>query len=263
MITRIWHGQTKSDKGDSYLQFLLNDGTNEYLQTEGNRSAHVWRKKDEDSTHFWTVTAWPDIEAIKKFAGEEYDKAKYYPEDEGMLLDFEDKVAHYECYDVSNHKIKQYLRQLDQLYNGGSCQGESISAKLKVISEAEAFQQPFPGVHSVAEIVWHCIYWRTVILKRMAGDNLYRDQTMEALNFLPIIELQKKGWQNLMTELHRTQSNIVRELSAKRDAFLEEEYQPGYSFDYLVEGLVQHDLYHLGQIGLIIRMNRSIHSNEP
>jgi hypothetical protein len=38
-----------------------------------------------------------DIESIKGFAGD-YEKAKYYPEDEGILLEFEEKVIHCETY---------------------------------------------------------------------------------------------------------------------------------------------------------------------
>lgn len=259
MITRIWHGRTRPDKSESYLQFLLHEGTSEYIRTAGNRSVKIWRNNQKDSTHFWTVTEWPDTKAIKEFAGDEYEKAKYYAEDEGVLLEFEDKVAHYECFDVSNHRIKEYLRQMEELYNGGSWQGESISGKLKSITDVEAFHQPFPGVHSVAEIVWHCIYWRKVCLKRMEGDNLYRDQTMEALNFVPLAELQKKGWDYLLTLLQETQSALTEKLCEKRDAFLEQEYQPGYTFNYLIEGLIHHDIYHLGQIGLVIKINRSIH----
>ena len=258
MITRIWHGRTNADNTDRYLEFLLGDGTREYLQTDGNISVKVRVKKENEVTHFWTVTEWVDIEAIRKFAGVDYGKAKYYPEDAGILLEFEEAVLHYESYDASNQKVKQYLRQLNQLYNGGSWQGESIAAKLKSITEEQAFQQPSPDVHSVAEVVWHCIYWRTVFLKRMEGDNLYRDQTMERLNFLPLSELREKGWPYLLGELQQTQATIFRELSTKRDSFLGEEYQPGYTFDYLVEGLIQHDVYHLGQIGLIIKINNSI-----
>lgn len=257
MITRIWHGRTHKDKSDSYLQFLLENGTREYLETAGNRSVKVWTKKEKEVTHFWTVTEWSDLESIKKFAGDDYARAKYYPEDDGVLLEFEETVEHHDSYDVSNHKVKEYLRQLNQLYDGGSWQAESISAKLRSITAVEAFRQPSPGIHSVAEIVWHCIYWRNVFLKRVDGDQSYRDRTMEALNFLPLNELEQKGWPELMTELQQTQSDILHVLRSKRDLFLEEEYQPGYTFDFLVEGLVQHDIYHLGQIGLIIKMNRS------
>lgn len=82
--------------------FLLNDGTKEYLATPGNLSVKVWRQKEKDCCHFWTVTEWTDIKAIKGFAGKDYEKAKYYPQDNGILLEFEEKVNHYESYSVNN-----------------------------------------------------------------------------------------------------------------------------------------------------------------
>ncbi|MDB5136700.1 MAG: antibiotic biosynthesis monooxygenase [Mucilaginibacter sp.] len=101
MITRVWHGRTSLDRADHYLQFLLHEGTKEYLQTKGNLSVKVWQRKEEDCCHFWTVTEWAGISAIKNFAGDDYEKAKYYPQDQGVLLEFEEKVSHYETYSVS------------------------------------------------------------------------------------------------------------------------------------------------------------------
>jgi heme-degrading monooxygenase HmoA len=101
MITRTWHGRTTLENADDYLQFLLRNGTKEYLQTRGNLSVRVWRRKGKDCCHFWTVTEWEDISSIKAFAGEDYEKAKYYPEDDGFLLGFEEKVNHYETFPVS------------------------------------------------------------------------------------------------------------------------------------------------------------------
>lgn len=101
MITRIWHGRTSLAHADSYLAFLLNDGTKEYRETPGNISIRVWRRKEKDCCHFYTVTEWEDLEAVKRFAGEDYEKAVYYPEDQGILLEFEEKVLHYESYDVT------------------------------------------------------------------------------------------------------------------------------------------------------------------
>ena len=54
-------------------------------------------KKDEGSiTHFHTLTFWNDVTAIKKFAGEDYQRARYYPEDKDFLLEFETFVTHYD-----------------------------------------------------------------------------------------------------------------------------------------------------------------------
>jgi hypothetical protein len=100
MTTRIWHGRTSLEKADDYLQFLLHEGTYEYLQTKGNLSVKVWQQKEQDCCHFWTVSEWIDIESVKGFAGEDYEKAKYYPQDDRFLLEFEEKVIHCETYPV-------------------------------------------------------------------------------------------------------------------------------------------------------------------
>jgi len=251
MITRVWHGRTKPEHADDYLGFLLKEGTREYLETEGNRTVKVWRKKEADCCHFWTVTEWNDLASVKLFAGEAYEKAKYYPPDKGILLEFEEKVNHYETLDISTTRSREYVRQLEQLYHGGSWQAESFAEKLKDVNETMAFSAPVPGVHSIAEIVWHCIYWRTVLIKRLVGNDKYRDQTVDTLNFLPVEDLKKKGWESLKHELEETQTSLIAILNAYNDNFLLKEYQPGYTYDYHVEGIIHHDVYHLGQIGLV------------
>jgi len=100
MITRVWHGRTSLQDADRYLEFLLNKGTADYKKVKGNLSVRVWRRLEKDCSHFYTVTEWESVHAIKQFAGDEYEKAVYYPEDEGILLEFEEKVLHYESFVV-------------------------------------------------------------------------------------------------------------------------------------------------------------------
>jgi uncharacterized damage-inducible protein DinB len=260
MITRIWHGKTSAKNAQHYLDFLLSDGTKEYRETDGNISAKVWRNIDKDRCDFWTVSEWRSIDSVKQFAGHDYDQAKYYPFDEGMLLEFEEHVMHYDLYDVSNSKIGKYLRQLDQQYYGGNWVGESFEGKLKNLKEEHVFLEPLPGVHSVAELIWHCIYWRRVTLDRIqGGKNKYRDETVAKYNFLPLEELKVKGWKAIWQELGETQIALRNILSQKNDMFLENEYEPGYSFEFLIEGTIQHDYYHLGQVGLVLKILKTKH----
>ena len=60
------------------------------------------RRRDSDCCHFWTVTEWKDIESVKAFAGDDYERAKYYPADQGVLLEFEEHVIHCEGYNVNS-----------------------------------------------------------------------------------------------------------------------------------------------------------------
>ncbi len=100
-ITRIWHGKTKAEHADVYLDYIIETGVEEYKATEGNLSVEIWRRIEGSECHFWTVTKWDNYESIKKFAGEDYEKAKYYPEDEKYLLDFEPKVFHCETFEFA------------------------------------------------------------------------------------------------------------------------------------------------------------------
>jgi heme-degrading monooxygenase HmoA len=98
MITRIWHGRTKKEDADIYLSYIQQTGLNDYKSTPGNISAKILRRIENDICHFYTVTEWDKIESIQQFAGKDYEKARYYPEDEKYLLEFEEKVNHYETY---------------------------------------------------------------------------------------------------------------------------------------------------------------------
>ena len=148
-------------------------------------------------------------------------------------------------------KIKNYVRQFDQLYSGGSWQDESFEAKLRDVNEETALMRPLPGIHSIAEIIWHSLYWRTVLIKRMEGDFGYRNETVDRYNFLSVEALQRKGWNYLWLEWKKSQEQIIQFLREKTDHDLEETSSGNDSLEYMVEGIVQHDIYHLGQIGLV------------
>jgi len=98
-ITRIWHGRTKAEHADEYLRFLMDTGVADYKGVEGNLSVEIWRKIEGDVCHFWTVTKWDNYESIKKFAGHDLEKAKYYADDSRFLLEFEPAVEHYETFE--------------------------------------------------------------------------------------------------------------------------------------------------------------------
>jgi heme-degrading monooxygenase HmoA len=98
MIARIWHGETSAEKAEEYLDYLNRTGIPGYRATPGNRGAFVLRRIEGDRAHFLTLSLWDSLESIKKFAGEDYERARYYPEDEKFLLEFEPTVQHYEYF---------------------------------------------------------------------------------------------------------------------------------------------------------------------
>lgn len=98
MITRIWHGRTNAENADTYLEYIQGTGLKDYLATAGIILAKILRKIDGDICHFYTITEWKDTESIINFAGNDYEKARYYPEDKEYLLEFEEAVNHDETF---------------------------------------------------------------------------------------------------------------------------------------------------------------------
>jgi heme-degrading monooxygenase HmoA len=99
VITRMWHGATKAENADVYLKYVEDTGMRDYRKVKGNLSAKLLRRMDGNICHFLTVTEWDSYESIKQFAGEDYQKAKYYPGDENYLLEIEEIVTHYETFE--------------------------------------------------------------------------------------------------------------------------------------------------------------------
>lgn len=96
MIARLWHGVTHRDAADEYVDVLHRTGIPDYEHTDGNKGVFVFRRTESDRTHFVTLSLWESRAAIEAFAGADVDRARYYPEDEDYLLEFEDTVEHYE-----------------------------------------------------------------------------------------------------------------------------------------------------------------------
>ena len=96
MIVRIWHGRVPSQKAALYRAFLNERAIPDYRSVPGNISVHVLERTDGPVTHFVTLTFWDSMAAIRSFAGDDVEVAKYYPEDRSFLLEFEPRVVHYE-----------------------------------------------------------------------------------------------------------------------------------------------------------------------
>jgi heme-degrading monooxygenase HmoA len=97
-ITRVWHGRTRLEDADTYLAYITRTGIAGYTSTPGNLSAKILRRTEGEICHFITLSEWDSYDSIRKFAGEDFEMAKYYDEDKKYLLEFEEKVIHYETY---------------------------------------------------------------------------------------------------------------------------------------------------------------------
>lgn len=96
LIARIWHGVTPAAQADAYAAYLDQTGVRECRATPGNRGVYVLRRIQHDRAEFTFVSLWESLDAIRRFAGEDYEKARYFGEDRAFLLELEPFVEHYD-----------------------------------------------------------------------------------------------------------------------------------------------------------------------
>lgn len=83
------------NKARAYREFLNKRAIPDYQAVPGNKSVHILERQEGDVTHFITMTFWENMSVIQGFAGQDVERAKYYPEDKDFLLEFEPTVVHY------------------------------------------------------------------------------------------------------------------------------------------------------------------------
>ncbi len=98
MIARIWNGKTKVSDFDAYTEFLIQKAIPDYKKTKGFIKLSFLRRKEGNVAYFTLITYWENLEVIKNFAGKDFNKAKYYKEDQQFLLEFNKDVLHFEVF---------------------------------------------------------------------------------------------------------------------------------------------------------------------
>ncbi len=98
MITRVWHGWTKPENADAYESLLKSEiflGI-QNRQIPGYRGIHLFRRNLDDEVEFITIMWFESIEAIRTFAGEDYEVAVVPQNARALLSRFDTRSQHYE-----------------------------------------------------------------------------------------------------------------------------------------------------------------------
>lgn len=96
MIARTWRGAVHAEDADAYLEYLEATGLKEYRETPGNRGVLALRRLEGERCEYLIVSLWDSLDAVKRFAGEDLEKAVFYPEDDRFLIDRDLTSTHHE-----------------------------------------------------------------------------------------------------------------------------------------------------------------------
>jgi antibiotic biosynthesis monooxygenase (ABM) superfamily enzyme len=97
VIARVWHGATAAVDGDAYAAYMEETGMTNARKIPGSRGTLVLRHTDRDRTEFETVLLFESLEDVRAFAGDDIEKAVFYPEDDRYLIERDLGVTHYEA----------------------------------------------------------------------------------------------------------------------------------------------------------------------
>ncbi len=87
MIARTWRGTTRAADAERYAAYIEETGLQEYRATPGNQGAWLLYRVDGDVAHFLAISLWDSMEAVRAFAGEQVERAVFYPQDDEMLVE--------------------------------------------------------------------------------------------------------------------------------------------------------------------------------
>ncbi len=96
MITRVWHGWTSPENADKYEQLLRSEVLPGIHRIAGYRGAHLLRRNSDEEVEFVTLTYFENLDAVRAFAGSDYEVAVVPPEARKLLSRFDQRSAHYE-----------------------------------------------------------------------------------------------------------------------------------------------------------------------
>lgn len=160
--------------------------------------------------------------------------------------------------------LKQIERQLDLVYDGDPWYGSSIRTVLESVDPAMVFNFPANGGHSIAELLAHMLAWREFAERRLKGEDDYLPDQEQTFNWDRFSNDKERFWGITRNRLHANQQTLLALLRQHDDSLLQREVAgKPYTFGYLLTGLVQHDVYHLGQIVYIQRLLEEKNRNLP
>ncbi len=149
------------------------------------------------------------------------------------------------------NETQRILQQHDMVLHGNAWHGDPIWQILDGITAECAAARPLADTHSIWEIVLHMTFWDGMAAQRLGGQRAGLDED-EALNFPLPPEPTEANWHKTL-EQFRASNQEFRAALEKLDATRVDELSAAGKRSYYDEahGLIQHDVYHAGQIALL------------
>ncbi len=145
--------------------------------------------------------------------------------------------------------------QLRRAFTGNAWHGDSLFEILEGVTAQQAAAHPIKNAHSIWELVLHIAAWDGAVRQRMTGVSV---KLSSKKNFPPVLDTTEVAWAKTREHVRRVHDDLVAAVERFPEKSLHNQV-PGkkgahYTFYYMLHGVVQHELYHAGQIALLKKM---------
>lgn len=142
--------------------------------------------------------------------------------------------------------------QIRRAFEGSAWHGDSMLELLANVNAKTAAARPIKDAHSIWEIVLHVAAWDDVVARRTGGTAV---TLPDEQNFPTVTDTSEAAWSRAIESAKKTHHELIKAVAAFSDSRLMDQV-PGktenyHNFYYMFSGIVQHEIYHAGQIALL------------
>ncbi len=150
----------------------------------------------------------------------------------------------------SNHKVLELVAKFEEIRSGTPWYGDNFQKITAAINPARALN-PDHSNNSIIQMVWHMIYWRKPLIERLKGNLQFRGRIEDPDNWHKTRTFAETDWPAALEAFEQQHEELLTLLREKDDAYLTTGYRDGNTMAWFIEGVLQHDIYHLGQIAAV------------
>lgn len=150
-----------------------------------------------------------------------------------------------------NKEIQYIIGTLKNVLGDEPWYGKSVYAILQEAGASDVYKHPKQASHSMIELLFHMVTWTEYALSVVKNEALEKTKAIEALDW-QIMNPREHDWEKGVSQFKSANEKIIELLYTKDDSILEQSlHDKNYNFRFLLNGLIQHHIYHAGQIAYI------------
>lgn len=147
--------------------------------------------------------------------------------------------------------LEKIIDNLDTVFRGDAWHGPSIMEIINSLPIEKVVQKKEFSKQTIPQHIFHLMAWRKFVLEKL-NDNIHYSLETEEDNWGNENDINPKNFSVLIEKLKSSHIDLINTLEKQDDDILEK-YVPGEHYNYykLLNGLIQHDAYHLGMIWVL------------